>query len=156
MLNLLSRPEIKVVDAIPKGYRTITPYLLVAGVPALLEFLQKAFDAAVLKTEMRDDGSVMHAEVRVGNSMLMAGEASKGFQPMPASIYLYVNDCDAIYQRALHAGGTIVFPICDLPSGERYGGVRDESGNVWWIATHVEDVSDDEQGKRWAAFKTSY
>lgn len=146
-------PETKLVDAIPKEYRTITPYLLVTGVPALLEFLQKAFDAAVLKTEVRDDGSIMHAEVRVGNSMLMAGEASADFIPMPASIYLYVEHCDAVYQRALNAGASIVFPISDLPSGERYGGVRDASGNVWWIATHVEDVSDDEQRKRWATFK---
>jgi PhnB protein len=142
-----------VVDAIPKDYRTITPYLLVTGVPALLEFLQKALDATVLKTEVRDDGTIMHAEVRIGNSMLMTGEASADFAPMPASIYLYVEDCDAVYQRALNAGGSIVFPISDLPSGERYGGVRDGSGNVWWIATHVEDVSDDEQRKRWAAFK---
>lgn len=141
------------VDAIPKGYRTITPYLLVTGVPALLEFLQKAFDAELLKTETRDDGSIMHAEVRIGNSMLMAGEASADFAPMPASIYLYVEDCDAVYQRALRAGGSAVFPIADLPSGERYGGVRDVSGNVWWIATHIEDVSEEEQRKRWARFK---
>ena len=140
-------------DAIPKGYSTITPYLLVAGVPSLLEFLQKAFDATVLKTEMREDGSIMHAEVRIGSSMLMAGEASADFGPMPASVYLYVEDCDAVYQRAVHAGGSTVFPVSDLPSGERYGGVRDACGNVWWIATHVEDVSEEEQRKRWAAFK---
>jgi PhnB protein len=98
--------ETIVVDAIPQGYRTITPYLLVTGVPALLEFLKKALDATVLKTEVRDDGSIMHAEVRIGNSMLMTGEASADFAPMPASIYLYVEDCDAVYQRALNAGGS--------------------------------------------------
>lgn len=140
-------------DAIPKGYGTITPYLLVKGVPVPLEFMRKAFDAVILKTERREDGSVMHAEVRVGTSMLMAGEASASFVPMPASIYLYVQDCDAVYHRALGAGGSSVFRISNLPSGERYGGVKDASGNVWWIATHVEDVSDEEQRKRWAAFK---
>ncbi len=141
------------VDAIPNGYRTITPYLLVHGASDLLRFLKAAFDASILKTEMRDDGSIMHAEVRIGSSMLMVGEASATFDAMPGSIYLYVDDCDGAYQRALDAGAWTIFPICDLPSGERYGGVKDCCGNVWWIATHVEDVSDDEQRRRWRQFK---
>lgn len=141
------------VDAIPNGYRTITPYLLVRGASSLLHFLQKAFDADILKTETREDGSIMHAEVRIGSSMLMVGESSASFDAMPASIYLYVEDCDAVYQRALDAGGSSVFPMCDLPSGERYGGVKDSSGNVWWITTHVEDVPDEEQRRRWRTFE---
>jgi PhnB protein len=72
---------------------------------------------------------------------------------MPASIYLYVTDCDRVYQRALDAGGTLVFEIMNLPSGERYGGVKDCCGNIWWIATHVEDLSPEEQETRWRDFR---
>jgi PhnB protein len=145
--------ESLVVTAIPAGFRTITPYLLVKEVPALLQFMQSAFDAVVVAKEMRADGSIMHAEVRIGTSMLMTGEASESFGPMPASIYLYVEDCDRVYRKALDAGGVSVFDLADLPSGDRYGGVRDSSGNIWWIATHVEDVSSEEQQRRWALFQ---
>ena len=75
------------------------------------------------------------------------------FGPTPTSIYLYVADCDAVYQSALDSGGVSVFPIMTLPSGERYGGVKDSCGNIWWIATHVEDVPPDEEERRWKEFK---
>jgi len=93
------------------------------------------------------------SEMRVGDSMLMLGEATLQFGPMPTSIYLYVADSDTIYQRALKAGGVSVFPIMTLPNGERYGGVKDPCGNIWWIATHVEDVPPDEEEKRWKEFR---
>jgi uncharacterized glyoxalase superfamily protein PhnB len=129
--------------------------LLVEGVSRLLTFLPEAFAAQVVACETRPDGTIMHAEVRVGDSMLMMGEASSEFAPMPASIYLYVTDCDAVYERALEAGGTSVFSLMDLPSGERYGAVKDPCGNIWWIATHVEDVSPEEQARRWREFQRS-
>src|SRR5437763_1194666 len=75
------------------------------------------------------------------------------FGAMPTSIYLYVADCDAVYNRALNSGGVSVFPIMTLPSGERYGGVKDPCGNIWWVATHIEDVPPDEQERRWKQFK---
>ena len=135
------------------GFTTVTPYLLVEGVDRLLTFLPEAFGAEVLARETRPDGSIMHAEVRIGDSMLMMGEAGGGFGPMPASIYLYVTDCDAVYKQALQAGATSVFEVMDLPSGERYGGVKDPCGNVWWVATHVRDLSPEEQEKRWREFR---
>ena len=140
-------------NPIREGFHTITPYLLVEGAAQLLTFLPEAFGAQVLAKETRPDGTIMHAELRIGNSMLMMGEASSDFGPMPASIYLYVTDCDAVYERALQAGGTSVFGVMDLPSGERYGGVKDPCGNIWWIATHVEDLSPEEQARRWRAFQ---
>ena len=85
--------------------------------------------------------------------MLMLAEATPPFGSMPASIYLYVRDSDAVYHSALNAGGHSVFPIMTLPSGERYGAVKDPSGNIWWVATHVEDVPPDEQERRWQQFK---
>jgi uncharacterized glyoxalase superfamily protein PhnB len=140
-------------NPIREGFNTITPYLLVEGAARLLTYLPEAFAAQVLARETRADGTIMHAEVRIGNSMLMIGEASGDFGPLPASIYLYVTDCDAVYKRALQAGGTSVFAVMDLPSGERYGGVKDPCGNIWWIATHVEDLSQEEQARRWREFQ---
>jgi PhnB protein len=97
--------------------------------------------------------SVMHAEMRIGDSMLMLSESTGQFGPTPTSIYLYVTDCDAVYQSAVDAGGVSVFPIMTLPSGERYGGIKDPCGNIWWVATHVEDVPPDEEERRWKDFK---
>ena len=85
--------------------------------------------------------------------MLMLADATQPLGPMPASIYLYVHDCDAVYHSALNAGGISVFPIMTLPSGQRYGGVKDPCGNIWWVATQVEDVPPEEQERRWKNFR---
>ncbi len=136
------------VDPIPKGYHTVTPYLIVPGVVNLLDFLKRAFNAEEKFHIMRPDGTVWHAEVKVGDSSIMMGEPMGEFGPMPASIYLYVENCDAVYRRALGAGGVSVMKPTDQPTGERYGGVKDPSGNIWWIATHIEDVSSKQQIRR--------
>ncbi|CDM65878.1 VOC family protein [Pyrinomonas methylaliphatogenes] len=140
------------VRQIREGFHTVTPYLLVEGADRLIEFLSTAFDAEILDRKFRPDGTVMHAELRIGDSMVMLGEASSEFRPMSASIYLYVPDWDRVYQQALAAGGESVFAIRNLPSGERYGGVKDPCGNIWWIATHIEDVSPEEEERRWREF----
>lgn len=137
------------VKPIPDGYQTIIPYLLVEGAAELTTFLTTAFGAKVRQRLDRPDGSVMHVELQVGDSVIMIGEPMAEFGPMPSSIYLYVEDCDAVYQRALQAGAASVMPPTDMPhAGERYGGVKDASGNLWWIATHIEDVSPEEQMRR--------
>lgn len=138
---------------IREGFHRLTPYLFVEGAASLIDFLVAAFDGKVTSREEHPNGSIMHAEMCVGDSMLMLAEASSEFGPMPTSIYLYVTDCDTPYQRALEAGGVSVFDIMNLPSGERYGGVKDPCGNIWWIATHVEDISLEEQERRWKAFQ---
>jgi len=138
---------------IPDGFHVITPYLFVEGAPRLIEFISAAFGGKVTYRAERPDGSIMHATMRVGDSMLMLADASAQFKSMPTSIYLYVTDSDAVYQSALKSGGISVFPIMTLPSGERYGGVKDPRGNVWWIATHVEDVPPEEQERRWKEFQ---
>jgi PhnB protein len=137
------------------GFHTITPYLFVHDPARLAEFLVTAFGGEVNFRKERPDGSVAHIEMRIGDSMLMLGEPGAELGPMPTSIYLYVTDCDAVYARALRAGGTSVFPVMMLPSGERYGGIKDPSGNVWWVATHVEDVPADEEDRRWKEFYKS-
>ena len=141
------------VKPIRDGFHTVTPYLFADGAARLIQFLLKAFNAELVFRKDRPDGAVIHAEMRIGDSMLMLGEGSGEFGPMPTSIYLYVTDCDTVYRQALAAGGISIFEIMNLPSGERYGGVKDPCGNIWWIATHVEDVSPEEEERRWREFK---
>ena len=139
------------VQAIPNGSHSITPYLVVEGVPKLIEFLKQAFGAEELGRMARPDGGVMHAEVKVGDSKLMMGEPMGDWKAKPCSLYLYVEDVDAVYQRAIQAGGTSVSEPSDQFYGDRTGGVIDPSGNYWGIATHIEDVSHEEMAKRAAA-----
>ena len=131
----------------------MTPYLFAEGASRLIDFAVSGLGPEVVSREDRPDGAIMHAEIRIGDSMVMLGESSAEFGPMPSSIYLYVTDCDAVYQRALENGGVSVFDMMDLPSGERYGGVKDPCGNIWWIATHVADFSPEEQVTRWRELK---
>ncbi len=90
------------VKPIPQGYHSVTPYLVVDGAAKLLEFLKQAFGAEETSPRMaRPDGTIMHAEIRIGDSRVMLGEPMGEFKPMPAALYVYVNDCDAVYKRAL-------------------------------------------------------
>src|SRR5215471_13049727 len=93
------------------GFHTITPYLFAENGPRLISFISTAFGGEVTFRKERPDGSIIHAEMRVGDSMLMLADASAQFRPMPTSIYLYVTDCDAVYQTALKCGGMSVFPM---------------------------------------------
>jgi uncharacterized glyoxalase superfamily protein PhnB len=139
------------VKPIPEGYHTVTPYLSVQGADKLIEFLQQAFATTEVERVMRPDGTIGHAEVRIGDSIVMLGEATAEWKPMPCAIYLYVEDADATYQRALQAGATSIMEPADQFYGDRSAGVQDPSGNYWWIATHQEDVSPEELQKRAAA-----
>jgi PhnB protein len=140
------------VQPIPDGYHSVTPYLVVQGVGKLIDFLTQAFDAQEFFRMPRPDGTIAHAEVRIGDSIVMMGEAMGELKPMPSSIYLYVNDTDAVYKRALQAGATSMMEPADQFYGDRRGGVKDPVGNIWWIATHQEDVPPEELAKRAEAF----
>jgi PhnB protein len=141
------------VKSIPDGYHSVTPYLVVQGVATLLDFLNQVFDAQELHRMPRPDGTIMHAEVRIGDSVVMMGEPMGEFTPMPGSIYVYVNDADAVYKRALQAGATSLMEPADQFYGDRSAGVKDPVGNQWWIATHKEDVAAEELAKRAAALQ---
>jgi len=134
--------------SIPEGYHTVTPHLIVQGAPKLLDFLKQAFDAKEKYSLTGPDGAIMHAEVKIGDSMVMIGEAMGEWKAMPASIALYTDNADALYKRALEAGATPIREPADQFYGDRSGGVKDPAGNHWWIATHIEDVSPDELKKR--------
>ncbi len=136
------------VNPIPPGHHTVTPYLLVGNASKQIEFLQKAFDAVEMHRTQLPDGSVMHAEVRIGDSAVMMGEAKGGWGAMPAFLYLYMSDVDATYKKAIDAGATSMREPVDEFYGDRCAGVKDHEGNVWWIATHKEDLSAEEIEKR--------
>lgn len=139
------------VKPIPDGYHTVTPYLTVTNAAQLIDFLLKAF-SATLKYQMKDDsGNVRHAEMQIGDSMVMIGQARDEWVPKPASFYLYVPDCDALYKSALAAGGKSVQEPATQFYGDRHSAVDDPQGNTWWIATHVEDVSPQEIERRMKA-----
>ena len=134
--------------AIPEGYHTVTPYLTVERAAELIEFLQRAFDAEVVLKMVRPDGSIGHSELRIGDSMIMLGGAGGQWKAMPTSIYLYVEDCDAVHAKAVAVGAEVLAPVQDQFYGDRSGGVKDVSGNFWWIATHKEDLSEAELKQR--------
>jgi PhnB protein len=141
------------VKPIPDGYHSITPYLVVPDAPKTIAFLKQAFGATTLFEPMkRPDGSIGHAELKIGDSPLMLSEANEQCPATRAMIHLYVPDVDATYKKALAAGATSVMEVADQFYGDRSGGVKDPAGNSWYVATHKEDVAPQELAKRAAAF----
>ena len=136
------------VKPVPEGFQTVTPYLLVPGISRLIDFLKQAFGAQEIQRSAMPDGSVAHALVKIGDSMVMMGEARADWKPMPVMLYLYVDDVDAWYHRAMEAGGTSVRELVNEFYGDRVGAVQDPSGNQWWLATRVEDLSPEEMTRR--------
>jgi PhnB protein len=137
------------VKPIPEDYHTVTPYLVVEGADKLIDFMKQAFGAKETERMSMPAGSIGHAEVRIGDSVIMMGDARENmWKAMPTSIYLYVEDCDAVYKRALEAGATTLMEPKDQFYGDRSGGVRDPVGNYWFIATHKEDLTKQELDKR--------
>ena len=132
------------VKPVPDGYHTVTPYLTVKGANSLIDFIKRVFDGE--ETFRMGGDTVRHAEMRIGDSMLMLGEAPD--EPLPGMLHLYMPDADAVYKRALAAGATSLRAPTDMFYGDRTAGVKDAFGNQWWIATHIEDVSPEEQERR--------
>ena len=122
------------VKPVPDGYHTVTPYLTVSDAAGLIRFLEQAFDGRCTERMEGPDGKVAHAEVRLGDSVVMIGQARGEWSPMPGQIYLYLPDCDAAYKRALAAGATSVREPTTQFYGDRSSGVRDPFGNHIRIA----------------------
>ena len=124
--------------SVPTGYQSVSPYLIVADVPALLDFLATAFDAEELNRSPRPDGTIAHAEARVGDSVVMMGQAAGEWTPVPTTLFLWVDDVDATYERALAAGATSLGGPEDKEYGDRMAGVQDPMGNRWWLGRPLE------------------
>jgi len=120
---------------IPEGLHSVTSYLHPQGAPRLIDFLQRAFGAEEAFRHQAPDGTVVHAKIRIGGSVVEMGEAHGPYQPMPTVYHLYVQDTDAVYRRALAAGGVSLSEPADQPWGYRNAGVQDPGGNQWWINT---------------------
>lgn len=139
----------KKVNPVPYDHQNVIPYIMVGDVSMLITFLRSAFEGELVYMLDRKDGTIMHAEVKIGPCRIMMGEPNDQFGAMPVSLYLYVPDCDATYQAALRAGATPVTEVRTMEhAGERYGCVRDFAGNLWWIASHVEDMTLEESQRR--------
>jgi PhnB protein len=142
----------KNVKRIPEGYHSVTPGLMVKDAEKLIDFLKDVFDAKVVSRMYWPDGSVMHAEVRIGDSFVLLGEARGEMKPMPGALNVYVEDADKVYNRAMRAGATSIMKLADQFWGDRGGSVKDHAGNQWWILTHTEDVPPQDMQARADAF----
>lgn len=131
-----SREVPKQAEALPGGYRTIAPYIIVPRAAEFIEFLKNAFGGSErFRFEIPDgSGLLMHAEVSVGNSIIELADANEKIPPAPQAIHLYVDDADAVFARAIDAGATAIYEVGDHVSGDRQGAVRDAFGNFWYIA----------------------
>jgi len=122
----------------PQGYASVSVYIMANGAQQVIDFLKKTFDARQTRRTNLPDGSIMHAEVQIDDTIVMLADASGEFPAFPVWLHVYVPDVDATYQRALEAGGiSVQEPSQAGAEPDRRGGVKDPSGNTWWIATQI-------------------
>ena len=121
---------------IPEGYQTITPYLILKNATAFIEFTQKVFNAEVISKHERGEETIMHSEIKIGNSIIMFADSTEQYAQSPAGFFIYVEDADKVYENALKNGAVSVTEITDQSYG-RSGGVKDIFGNTWWITSVI-------------------
>ena len=139
----------------PAGYHSVTPSIIVRDGNAAIEFYKRAFGAELVERMDSPDGKLMHAEIRIGDSVIMLGEENPQWGTLsplstkgnPGSLHLYVADADAAFDRAVRAGAKVRYPLEDAFWGDRYGKVTDPFGHEWGLATHVKDLSPAEMSK---------
>lgn len=139
------------VKPIPENYPRVSPYLIVKNVADTMDFIQYVFEGKVREKMTTPDGSINHAEMNIGDSVIMMGKASEDYPPLNAMLYIYVEDTDKAYNRAIEKGATSVMEPANQFYGDRNAGVKDKDGISWWMASHVEDVSQEELQRRNAA-----
>jgi PhnB protein len=144
------------VKPIPEGYRTVTPYLTLDDAAKAIEYYTKAFGAKERGRMETPDGKIGHAELEIGDSVVMLSDAQPQFSARApkelggtsAGVFLYVEDVDAVVKQAADAGGTVEMEVADQFWGDRFGTVQDPFGHIWSIATRVEDVPPEEMAER--------
>jgi PhnB protein len=134
----------------PKGYATVTPWIIGGDTAGLIEFLKVAFVAQELARIPNESGGIAHAEVRIGDSVVMMFDARPGWPETPAFMRLYFDDADEVFRRTVRAGATVVTEMTELAFGERVGRVRDPFGNIWWLHTRIADLDEKEMQRRMA------
>ncbi len=136
-------------NTIPDGYTAVTPWIISRDTAQLIAFLKSAFGAEELGRMDAPDGSIAHAEIRIGGAVVMLFDRPEDTIDTPAFIRLFVKDAQAAFDEALARGAREVTKPTMLPFGDKVGRVCDPLGNIWWLQERVEDVSEDEQGRRW-------
>src|ERR1035438_1014131 len=144
------------VHYIPKGYNTVTPYLVIKGAAKAIEYYKNVFGATVVVRMDGPDGKVGHAELQIGDSRIMLADenpqmgnrSAESIGASPVSLYVYLPDCDTVVERAAAEGAKILKPVADQFYGDRSGFIQDPFGHLWGVATHVEDVSPAEMKER--------
>lgn len=121
----------------PADYNTVSPYLIVSDAAATIKFLQEVFAADVLRTFPNPEGRLMHAEVRIGDTVVMLADSAPEWPPVPSYVHVYVEDVDATYARALSAGAESVQEPVKKEDEDKRGGIKDAGGTTWWIATRI-------------------
>ena len=134
------------VDPIPANVQRVIPYLMVDSIEAALPFVEAVFGADIIETVPDKDNKIMHAEIKIGDSMVMFG--SREGESVPSMLYVYVADTDAAYRKAMELGATSLMEPADQFYGDRNAGVQDSQGIKWWMATRVENVSPEEMERR--------
>ena len=148
----------KTKQAVPEGFHTVTPVLTLDNAAQAIEWYKQALGAEEISRSLGPDGKVMHAEIKIGDSLVMMNDVmigQRGPQSLggsPASLWLFVEDSDALFNRAVSAGATVQMPLEDQFWGDRAGAVADPAGYTWWIATRKEDLTREEMNQRAAEF----
>lgn len=142
------------VPTIPPGYASVAPWIIGKDTVGLMRFLAEAFDAENLGSFENPDGSIGHAEMRIGDTIILMFDM-RDWPPTPAFLRLFVEDAEKQFKRAVTAGAQPVTQVTHLAFGDKVGRVRDPYGNVWWLQQRVENVSDEEVGQRWSDPKWS-
>jgi uncharacterized glyoxalase superfamily protein PhnB len=136
------------VRGVPAGYHSVSPWIISRDTAKLIDFVTAAFGAQELARVMGDDGTIGHAEFRIGDSIVLAFDARPTWPETPAFMRLYVEDADATYRTALAAGAVSITEVTEMFWGDRVGRVRDPLGNLWWVQTRIEDLSWEEMERR--------
>lgn len=125
--------------AVPDGYHTVTPYIITSDANALMAFVEKGFGGTVTHKTVEGD-RIRHAEVRIGSSMIMLSQGTADYPPTHIHLYIYTEECDAMFERAVAAGGVVIMPMKDQEYGDRNGGLKDPVGNSWWIGKRIKEL----------------
>ncbi|MEU6194333.1 VOC family protein [Streptomyces sp. NPDC047061] len=135
-------------NAAPHGYTTLAPWVVTDDTGAFLDFVTEAFGGAELGRVPTEAGAIGHAEIRIGDTVLLAFDRSEDWPVLPSLLRVFVADADDTFARAVAAGGQVVTALADHAFGQRGGRVKDPFGNIWWVVAHIEDVSEEEMWKR--------
>lgn len=140
------------VNPVPEGYHTVSPWIISGNSARVIDFMTEVFDAEEVEGSrfINPDGTIGHAEVRIGDSVILLFDAKPEWPALQSFLRVYVPDADSAFTRAIQAGGAVVTEMTTLFFGDRVGRIRDPFGNIWWIQTHVEDVSDETMQERMA------